>query len=103
MQDVHWSHGLIGYFPTYELGNIYSAQIFDRMCADLGDVDSLIEKGELISIRDWLRTNIHHVGRTRKADELIADVCGEGLNPEPLLGYMAKKFGPVYGIDLCAG
>jgi carboxypeptidase Taq len=100
LQDVHWSHGLIGYFPTYALGNIYSAQIFDRIRADLGDPGALIERGELASIREWLRVNIHHAGRTRTADELIKDVCGESLNPEPLLGYMAGKFGAVYEVGL---
>jgi NADPH-dependent 2,4-dienoyl-CoA reductase/sulfur reductase-like enzyme len=63
LQDVHWSRGGFGYFPTYSLGNVISVQIWERLRADVGDVDEQIARGEFRAIREWLRENLHRHGR----------------------------------------
>ncbi|MCX7016035.1 MAG: carboxypeptidase M32 [Candidatus Sumerlaeota bacterium] len=100
LQDIHWAHGLIGYFPTYALGNLYAAQIFRRLSEELSDVETLLELGQLLPIRDWLNLNIHQVGRTKTTERMVADVCGEGLSAEPFLQALARKFGDIYEVEL---
>ena len=63
LQDIHWSSGLIGYFPTYALGNLYAAQFFEKAQKDLGDLDAMFARGEFAPLLDWLRKNIHHHGK----------------------------------------
>src|SRR5204862_6776309 len=62
LQDVHWSSGAFGYFPTYSLGNLYAAQFFEKAQQDLGDVQAMFRRGEFLPLREWLRTNIHSHG-----------------------------------------
>lgn len=100
LQDIHWSHGLMGYFPTYALGNLYSAQIFATLRRDIPDVDQAMERGELTVIRDWLSDHIYAAGRTMLAKDLIRQVCGEGINERPFLEYVARKYGAIYDVDL---
>ncbi len=97
LQDVHWSAGLFGYFPTYTLGNLYSAQFFNKAKSDLGDVDGQFASGDYASIREWLRTNIHEHGSRHRATDLVKVVTGDALDHKPLIAYMNKKYGEIYG------
>jgi len=98
MQDVHWSNGLIGYFPTYALGNIYAAQFFAKAQEDIGNLDELFKRGSFIELRDWLRKNIHIHGQKYRAEKLVEVVTGEPLSHKPLMDYLQDKFGSLYGV-----
>lgn len=99
LQDVHWSHGPMGYFPTYTLGNLYAAQFTNRMKKEL-QLNELIEKGELGTILSWLRTNIHQYGSLYWPEELVRKVTGERLNPKYFLNYIKNKYSKIYGVKL---
>lgn len=98
LQDIHWSMGAFGYFPSYTLGNLYASQFFDQMKRDM-DVDGLMEKGELRPILSWLRTNIHHRGKLYPASELVKVVTGNKLNEEHFIKYLKVKYAPIYEIS----
>ena len=99
LQDIHWAHGSFGYFPSYMLGNLYAAQIYDAMKKDL-DFDSLVENGDFSKILSWLRDKIHSKGRTMEPKELLKEVTGEELNVEHFKDYIRKKYSVVYGIKI---
>ena len=84
LQDVHWSSGAFGYFPTYSLGNLYAAQFFEKARQDLGDLDAMFGRGEFQPLREWLRTNIHAQGRRYPAAELGRRVTGWPLSHDAL-------------------
>ncbi len=92
LQDVHWSMGAIGYFPTYALGNLYGAQFLNRMQQDIPGLDARIEAGDLMSIRRWQQEHIHRHGSVFTAPELIRRVSGEPLNPRFFIDYLERKF-----------
>jgi len=92
LQDVHWSCGLFGYFPTYAMGNLYSAQISAAMERELGSLDVKIKAGEFAPMREWLRDRIHKHGREFPAAELLHRATGEDLNPEYFLKYLETKY-----------
>jgi len=96
MQDIHWSAGLVGYFPTYTLGNLYAAQFFNQARQHLGDLDTSFAKGEFKPLLDWLRTNIHVLGKTHTASELVKKITGKPLSAEPLLTHLRAKVGQFY-------
>jgi carboxypeptidase Taq len=96
LQDVHWSCGLIGYFPTYSFGNLYSAQFFNTMKKDIPDMEKQIAKGNFKDIREWLRKHIHSTGRTYKAGELVKKVTGEALTSKYFIEYLEKKYKKIY-------
>jgi carboxypeptidase Taq len=98
LQDVHWSSGAIGYFPTYTLGNLYAAQLFERAGRDLGDLPAMFRRGEFLPLRDWLRTHVHSHGRRYPASELACRVTGVPLSHEALLRHLRGKFAPLYGL-----
>lgn len=98
MQDVHWSFGLIGYFPTYTLGNLYAAQFWDKAADDADDLNRLIGKGRFAPLLEWLRANIHRHGKRYRATELCRRVTGRPLSAEPLLAHLARKAEQVYGV-----
>jgi carboxypeptidase Taq len=98
LQDVHWSMGAFGYFPTYTLGNLYASQFFHRMKRDL-DVDGLMEAGDLKPILSWLRTNIHHKGKLYPASELVKVVTGSSLDGSYFIDHLKSKFGSIYGVS----
>lgn len=98
LQDVHWSMGAIGYFPTYTLGNLYCAQIFEQACRDLPDLQAGFADGRFAPLLDWLRERIHRHGRRYTAAELCERITGEPLSAEPLMRYLEGKFRPLYGI-----
>jgi carboxypeptidase Taq len=91
LQDVHWSAGLLGYFPTYTLGNLIGAQIWERLQDDLPDVDDLLERGDFAPLREWLREHIHRHGRKFPPRELLQRVTRQDLSVEPFLRYLREK------------
>jgi len=98
LQDVHWSVGLLGYFPTYALGNLYGAQFLEALRRDLPDLDERLTRGELRAVKDWLRERIHRHGRRWSAQELCREVTGETLSAEPLLRHLWGKYTEIYGL-----
>jgi carboxypeptidase Taq len=91
LQDIHWSIGAIGYFPTYTIGNLMSAQLWDRLTRDLPDVEAGIEFGSFAPLREWLREHVHAHGRKFPPRELLHRATGEALSPEPFLAYLEAK------------
>lgn len=98
LQDVHWSGGAIGYFPTYTLGNLYSVQFLNQAKKELPDLTADIEKGNLLPLKGWLNEKIHRWGRTYSSDELVRRITGEPLNPRYFVEYLTEKFGRLYRI-----
>lgn len=92
LQDVHWSFGAFGYFPTYSLGNIYAAELYKVMGAQIDDMDDLIAKGELTPISQWLGENIHQRGHVYAAPDLMKMVCGKTPDEMALVDYLQNKF-----------
>ena len=99
LQDVHWSAGLFGYFPTYSLGNMYAAQFFERAQQDLGDLSAMFARGEFQPLKEWLNTEIHQHGRHYRAPVLVERVTGQPLTSEPLLRHLTQKFGELYRLS----
>jgi carboxypeptidase Taq len=98
LQDIHWSAGLIGYFPTYSLGNLYASQFFQQADKDLGGLDQQFAAGKFEPLRDWLREKIHHLGQCYTADELVRRVTGQPLSHAPLMQHLRGKFGPLFAV-----
>ncbi len=98
LQDIHWSSGLIGYFPTYTLGNLYAAQLFVQAREDLGDLDAQFAAGETAPLLGWLRDKVHSRGRRLTASELIVDITGRPLGIDDLMNYLEGKFGELYDL-----
>jgi len=98
LQDVHWAAGLFGYFPTYALGNLYSAQFFAKAKQDISDLDEQFEAGKYDALLSWLRKNIHNQGQRYRAEDLVKVVTGKKLSHKPLMAYLEKKFKPLYGV-----
>jgi carboxypeptidase Taq len=92
LQDMHWSVGLFGYFPTYQLGNVISLQIWERAQADMGDIEADFERGEFSRLREWLREHVYRHGSCYPPRELLQRVTGSDLDPEPYLAYLRAKF-----------
>jgi len=92
LQDIHWSLGALGYFPTYALGNLMSAQLFEAMHRDVPDRDVHIRNGEFAPILAWLRRNVHVWGRRRSAVEILEATCGTGLVAAPWIRYVKAKY-----------
>jgi carboxypeptidase Taq len=97
LQDIHWSHGSFGYFPTYSLGSFYAAQYFNQAEKEIPGLKSLIEQGNLLPLKQWLNANIHQYGKQFTADELCQKVTGESLNVAVFMKYMEEKLSSVYG------
>ena len=93
LQDVHWSFGGFGYFPTYQLGNVVSVQIWERLQEDLGDTDSMLERGDFTAIHTWLGDHLYALGSRFTPAETIERVAGGPIDPEPYLRYLRDKFG----------
>jgi carboxypeptidase Taq len=99
LQDVHWSAGLIGYFPTYSLGNLYAAQFFEQAESDLGPLEGPLARGEFAGLRGWLHENIHRRGRSFTAAELVRKITGKPLSHGPLMAHLRRKLAPLYGLN----
>jgi carboxypeptidase Taq len=100
LQDIHWSFGGIGYFPTYTLGNLYAAQFMAAARIQLGGeaADEDLRRGEFGRLKDWLTTNIHRHGQRYRAGELCRRATGAPLSPEPFVTYLNEKYGRLYEV-----
>lgn len=96
LQDVHWSHGSFGYFPTYSMGSFYAAQFFAMAEKNIQGLDQQIQKGDTHSLLTWLRQQIHRYGRMYTSEELCKKVTGETLNISYFLQYLQRKYGSIY-------
>ncbi|MGG1550626.1 carboxypeptidase M32 [Paenibacillus ferrarius] len=98
LQDVHWSGGAFGYFPSYALGNMYAAQFTHTLRKELPDFEAYIAQGNLAPIKDWLTDKIYQYGKSQTPNEIVQRVTGEELNPDYLVAYLEEKYKAVYGI-----
>jgi len=98
LQDIHWSFGGIGYFSTYALGNLVSAQLWEKMHQDMPGMDDQIGQGKFDEILTWLRTNVHVHGRKYEPQELVERVTGSKIDAAPYVRYLKTKYGQIYGI-----
>lgn len=98
LQDVHWSMGYIGYFPTYSLGNLYSTQFFNQAKKELGNLDEQFARGEFTNLKEWLKGKIHRQGQRYRAEKLVEVVTGKPLSHRHLMDYLKTKYGQLYGI-----
>ena len=99
LQDIHWSSGAIGYFPTYALGNLYGAQFFAHATEDLGGCGAAFSAGNFEPLRNWLNKNIHLVGQCYSASDLVYRVTGKALSHTYLVDYLKNKISPLYGLS----
>jgi carboxypeptidase Taq len=100
LQDIHWSFGGFGYFPTYTLGNLYAAQLMEQARHDLSGLDDDFRRGEFGRLKGWLNEKVHRPGQRWRAAELCRRVTGRSLSPRPLLDYLKRKYEPLYGLSL---
>ena len=98
MQDIHWAWGEFGYFPTYTIGNLYSAMLLERLEAELPGLWDSVERGELAPVREWMRAKVHRAGYLYEAEDLVERVTGQRLSEEPFVAYLERKYRPLYGI-----
>jgi carboxypeptidase Taq len=99
LQDIHWSCGYIGYFPTYTLGNLYAAQLMDAARRELGGaLDDDFRRGDFGRLKGWLGRYIHRHGQRYRAGELCRRATGGPLSPKPFLSYLSETFGSLYGV-----
>ena len=98
LQDVHWSTGTIGYFPTYALGNLLSVQFYNQALAEMPEIPAQIERGEFAPLRTWLKERIHIHGKKFTPTELVRRVTGSELSARPFVEYVKAKYGEIYGL-----
>ena len=98
LQDIHWSQGSFGYFPSYALGNAFGAQLYYHM-RKIMDFDGLLREGKIDQIRDYLREHIHQYGKLKTSRELLKDTTGEDFNPSYYVQYLKEKFSSLYGLS----
>ncbi len=99
LQDIHWSAGLVGYFPTYALGNLIACQWWEKIQGDVPDLEEQIAAGDFHSLLTWLQDKIYQHGSKFKPVELIKRITGGGLSAEPYLAYLGRKFGSIYDLS----
>ena len=98
LQDVHWSYALMGYFSTYALGNLVSAQLWEVIQRDLPDLDQQISKGEFSGLLTWLREKLHRRGAKFEPQEIVQKIAGSKINGDAYIRYLQKKFGEIYSL-----
>jgi carboxypeptidase Taq len=98
LQDVHWSSGLMGYFPTYALGNLISAQLWEKIEQEIPSIYTQIENGKFDELLGWLRKNIHRHGAKFEPQVLVKRVTGTSIDPEPYMRYLTKKYSEIYSL-----
>lgn len=99
LQDVHWSFGAFGYFPTYTLGNLYAVQFYEQAKLEIPHLEDEIAAGQLMILQRWLGQKIHRWGRMFTPDHLARRVTGKSLDPEPFLSYVERKYGELYRLE----
>jgi carboxypeptidase Taq len=100
LQDVHWSHGSFGYFPTYSLGSFYAAQFWEQGLAEIPELVADIEGGRFDTLLHWLRTGVHQHGRRYRSEELCEKITGKGLDIGSFIRYVNEKYSGIYGIKM---
>lgn len=98
LQDIHWSYGSIGYFSTYALGNIVSAQLWEKINKDIKDLDEQIRKGQFSALREWLREKVHKHGHKYDPQDIVQKITGSKIDSAAYVRYLTKKYGDVYGL-----
>jgi len=98
LQDVHWSCGLIGYFPTYSIGNLLSAQLWEAAATALPSLNTQIEHGEFDPLLGWLRTNVHAYGTKYLPKELVLKATGKPLSARAYMDYLTAKYTDIYSL-----
>lgn len=98
LQDIHWSYGSIGYFSTYALGNIVSAQLWERINKDIKDLGEQIRKGQFSVLREWLRENVHKYGHKYDPQDLVQKITGSKIDSAAYVRYLTKKYSDIYGL-----
>ena len=98
LQDVHWSAGLFGYFPTYSLGNLYASQLFAIANDEIGDLADRFANGDFVPLKRWLNVNVHQHGQKYSSPELGKKVIGRSLSHDSLMADLQEKLYPVYGL-----
>jgi carboxypeptidase Taq len=97
LQDIHWSAGLIGYFPTYTLGNVYAAQLYAKAVSDVGDFAPAFSRGDFSGLLGWLHEHVHRHGHRYPAADLVRRVTGSPPDHRPLVRSLREKYGELYG------
>jgi len=98
LQDIHWSMGAFGYFPTYTLGNLYAAQLLEAARDDLPKHDEQIRKGQFVALLDWMRANVHSRGSILEPAQLIEEATGSPPSPDAFVRYLSFKIEELYGV-----
>ncbi len=98
LQDIHWSQGSFGYFPSYALGSAFAAQFYSHMRRTM-DIDALLEKGDLSPIWEYLRENVHRYGKMKTSRQILKDATGEDFNPQYYIDYLLEKYGGLYQVS----
>lgn len=96
LQDVHWSGGMFGYFPTYALGTMLSAQLFEKALTSQPSLEGALTRGDYAPLLEWLRENVHRPGRRYLPGELTERICGEPLSAKPFIRYLHNKYREIY-------
>ncbi|MFB6193772.1 MAG: carboxypeptidase M32 [Halobaculum sp.] len=99
LQDIHWSYGNFGYFPTYSLGSVMATQLFRAAERDLGDLTESIRAGEFGDLHEWLRENVHRHGQRYETNELVRQATGEEFSADAFVEYVREKYGALYGLE----
>jgi carboxypeptidase Taq len=100
LQDMHWSIGALGYFPTYSLGTLWAAALYRKADEELPELSDDLRKGETGPLLEWLREKVHRPANTRPAKEIAQAVLGESLSADPFIEYLKQKYSEVYGLDI---
>ena len=98
LQDVHWAGGMFGYFPTYSLGNVIAGQLWDRITAELPNVEESVRRGQLTTLREWLRENLHRHGNKFMPKKLIEKVVGGPIDVAPYVAQLRERVAEIYGV-----
>jgi len=99
LQDVHWSGGAFGYFPSYTLGAMYACQFYDTLLKEIPETEEEISKGNLHEVKTWLNEKIHSKGRLHSPEELVSEVTSKPLDPEVFTNYLKRKYESLYGLN----
>ena len=97
LQDIHWSQGSFGYFPSYALGSAFGAQLYYHMKKEM-DFEGLLERGEIGVIREYLRDHVHRFGKLKTSREILKDTTGEDFNPKYYIQYLKEKYSRLYDL-----
>ncbi|MCK4812557.1 MAG: carboxypeptidase M32, partial [Candidatus Marinimicrobia bacterium] len=96
LQDVHWSMGAIGYFPSYALGNLYGAQIYEQANKEIPDLSGKVKAGKLLPLKTWLNKNVHIHGHRYDPEDLIQVITDSPLSADAFIAYLEEKYSKIY-------